>query len=156
MAKVIVLGAGISGHTAAALLKRKLGKNHEVIVISPSEYYQWIPSNIWLGVGKMTIEQVRFKLKPVYDKWKIEFKQAKALAIFPEGDGDFSKPYVTIEYTDKIKRGETERVEYDYLVNATGPKLNLRQQRALALENSLTLFAPVIMPMKLGQRYRNA
>jgi len=131
MAKVIVLGAGISGHTAAALLKRKLGKNHEVIVISPSEYYQWIPSNIWLGVGKMTIEQVRFKLKPVYDKWKIEFKQAKALAIFPEGDGDFSKPYVTIEYTDKIKRGETERVEYDYLVNATGPKLNFEATEGL-------------------------
>lgn len=131
MAKVLVLGAGISGHTAAALLKRKLGKHHQVVVISPSEYYQWIPSNIWLGVGKMSIDQVRFKLKPVYDKWKIEFKQAKAVAIYPEGDGDFSKAFVTIEYTDKTKKGQTERVEYDYLVNATGPKLNFEATEGL-------------------------
>jgi sulfide:quinone oxidoreductase len=82
MAKVLVLGAGISGHTTAAFLKKKLGKDHQVVVVSPSEYYQWIPSNIWVGVGKMTIDQVRFKLKPVYDRWKIDFKQAKATSFW--------------------------------------------------------------------------
>lgn len=51
--KVLVLGAGISGHTAAAFLKKKLGKKHDVIVVSPSQYYQWVPSNIWVGVGRM-------------------------------------------------------------------------------------------------------
>ncbi len=124
MATVVVLGAGISGHTAAAFLKKKLGKKHQVIVVSPSEYYQWIPSNIWVGVGKMTINQVRFKLKPVYDKWKIVFKQAKATSIFPDGDESNSKPYVNIEFTGKENSGQIEKVEYDYLVNATGPKLN--------------------------------
>ncbi len=63
MARVLVLGAGISGHTAAALLKRKLGRKHQIIIVSPSAYYQWIPSNIWVGVGKMTVDQVRFRLK---------------------------------------------------------------------------------------------
>ena len=63
--KVVVLGAGISGHTAAAFLKKKLGRHHEVIVVSPSQYYQWIPSNIWVGIGRMTVEQVRFKLQKV-------------------------------------------------------------------------------------------
>jgi len=62
MAKVVVLGAGISGHTASALLKKKLGKKHEVVVITPNAYYHWIPSNIWIGVGRMTIDQVRFRL----------------------------------------------------------------------------------------------
>ena len=33
MAKVVVLGAGISGHTAAAHLRRKLPRDHEVIVL---------------------------------------------------------------------------------------------------------------------------
>jgi len=56
MAKVVVLGAGISGHTAAAHIRRKLGNKHEVVVVSPSEYYQWIPSNIWVGIGRMTID----------------------------------------------------------------------------------------------------
>jgi sulfide:quinone oxidoreductase len=39
MAKVIVLGAGIAGHTAAAFIRKKLGFVHQVVVVSPSEYY---------------------------------------------------------------------------------------------------------------------
>ena len=131
MAKVVVMGAGISGHTAAAFLKKKLGSNHQVVVISPAEYYQWIPSNIWVGVGKMTIDQVRFKLQPVYDRWKIDFKQAKATAIFPEGGNKSERPYVSIEYTGKTRNGEIEVVDYDYLVNATGPKLNFAATEGL-------------------------
>ncbi|MCF8381730.1 MAG: NAD(P)/FAD-dependent oxidoreductase [Bacteroidales bacterium] len=122
--KVLVLGAGVSGHTAASFLKKKLGKKHQVIVVSPSQYYQWIPSNIWVGVGQMTIDQVRFKLNKVYKRWRIDFKQAKALSIHPEGDSTNENPYVNIEYTSEEKLGTSERVEYDYLVNATGPKLN--------------------------------
>ncbi len=121
--RVVVLGAGISGHTAASFLKKKLGKKHDVIVVSPSQYYQWVPSNIWIGVGKMTPDQIRFKLRKVYDRWGIIFKQAKATAIYPEGDTTTSSGYVEINYTAADKMGETEKVEYDYLVNATGPQL---------------------------------
>ncbi len=122
--KIVVLGAGISGHTAAAFLKKKLGKKHDVIVVSPSQYYQWIPSNIWVGVGRMTIDQVRFKLEKVYKRWGIVFKQAKAVAIHPEGDATTNLGFVDIEYTAPDKKGQAEKVEYDFLVNATGPKLN--------------------------------
>lgn len=131
MAKVVVLGAGISGHTAAAFLKKKLGKKHEVVVVSPAEYYQWIPSNIWVGIGKMTVDQVRFKLKPVYDRWKIDFRQAKATTIYPEGTSESSMPCVAIEYTSAERSGETEMITYDYLVNATGPKLNFAATEGL-------------------------
>ena len=131
MAKIVVLGAGISGHTAAAFLKKKLGKNHEVVVVSPAAYYQWIPSNIWVGVGKMTVDQVRFKLRPVYDKWKIDFRQAKATGIYPEGNAQSTRPFVEIEYTDELKQGQTEFIDYDYLVNATGPKLNFASTEGL-------------------------
>jgi sulfide:quinone oxidoreductase len=131
MSKILVLGAGISGHTAAAFLKKKLGPAHQVVVVSPSAYYQWVPSNIWVGVGKMTVDQVRFKLKPVYDRWKIEFKQAKATGVFPEGDTGSDRPFVSIEYTDESRKGKTENVEYDYLVNATGPRLNFEATEGL-------------------------
>jgi sulfide:quinone oxidoreductase len=131
MARIIVLGAGISGHTAAAYLRKKLGRIHTVIVISPSAYYQWIPSNIWVGVGKMTVEQVRFRLKKGYDRWGIDFRQAKAENIFPEGDNETNNPFVTIRYTDEYNKGKTEKIEYDYLVNATGPKLNFEATEGL-------------------------
>ncbi len=124
MAKIVVLGAGISGHTAAAFIKKKLGNKHSVTVVSPAKNYQWIPSNIWVGVGKMKPGQVYFPLKKVYDKWKIDFRQAFARAIFPEGSAGVESPYVEIEYVQQEKQGKTERLEYDYLVNATGPRLN--------------------------------
>ena len=53
MARVVVLGAGVSGCTAAAFIRRKLGKSHSVIVISPNSKCQWIPSNIWVGIGRI-------------------------------------------------------------------------------------------------------
>lgn len=129
--KVVVLGAGISGHTAAAFLKKKLGKKHDVIVVSPSKYYQWVPSNIWVGVGKMKRDQVRFDLNKVYKRWGIDFRQAKATAIHPEGDTTSNLGYVDIEYTQEDKRGQSEKVEYDYLVNATGPRLNFDATQGL-------------------------
>ncbi len=131
MAKVVVLGAGISGHTAAAHIRRKLGRKHEVVVVSPSEYYQWIPSNIWVGVGRMTIDQVRFKLKPLYKRWGIQFEQARATAIHPEGDESSDKPYVSIEYTVASNKGKIANIDYDYFINATGPKLNFEATEGL-------------------------
>lgn len=41
MSKIVVLGAGIAGHTAASQLRKKLGKQHEVLVVSPNSNYQW-------------------------------------------------------------------------------------------------------------------
>jgi len=124
MAKILILGAGISGHTAAAYLSRKFKKKHEITVVSPNEYYHWIPSNIWVGVGRMTTEQIRFKLKPIYDKWGVKFLRAKAMNFYPEGNTTVKNSFVQVEYVAGEKTGQSENVEYDFLINATGPKLN--------------------------------
>ncbi len=62
MARVVILGAGISGHTAALHLRRSLGRDHEVVVVSPNADWNWIPSNIWVGVGRMSPGKVTFPL----------------------------------------------------------------------------------------------
>lgn len=123
MAKVVVLGAGIAGHTAATHLRRKLGKEHEVLVVSPNRNYQWFPSNIWVGIGRMKAKEVNFPLLPLYKKNNINHKQAKAVSFYPEGDATEIKPYVAIEYLYGEDAGKQEKVTYDYLINATGPKL---------------------------------
>jgi len=131
MAKTVILGAGISGHTAALVAKRKLGKQHEVVVISPNSNYQWVPSNIWVGVGLMKPDQVKFKLAPVYKKQGIIYKQALALSIHPEGNKDNEKGFVTIKYVAGEHEGKEETVDYDFLINATGPKLNFAATEGL-------------------------
>lgn len=124
MSKIVILGAGISGHVAASHLRRKLSKEHEVVVVSPNSNYQWIPSNIWVGIGRMKSKEILFPLAPLYRKKNITFLQAKAVSFHPEGDIEEVKPYVLSEYVVGEKKGTQEKVTYDYLINATGPKLN--------------------------------
>ena len=124
MARTVILGAGIAGHTAALHLRRMLGREHDVVVVSPNSKWNWIPSNIWVGVGQMQERQVLFPLAPVYRRKGIEFHQALAVELHGEGGTGHTKPYVTVRYTDPQRSGQTAELEYDYLINATGPKLN--------------------------------
>jgi len=124
MSRVVVLGAGVSGHTAAAYLRRWLPAGDEVVVVSPNADYNWIPSNIWVGVGLMTPADVTFPLAPIYERQGITFKQARAVALHPEGRPDDPAPCVVVESTRAADRGAHETIAYDYLINATGPKLN--------------------------------
>ncbi len=140
MARLVVLGGGVSGHTAATFAAKWLGSAHEVVVVTPNSKWNWIPSNIWVGVGEMSKEEVTFDLAPVYAKAGINYKQAKAVSINPEGSESSDKPFVTIEYTLAGREGEVENVAYDYLINATGPKLNFGATPGLGDANGLGEF----------------
>lgn len=139
MARVVILGAGVSGHTVASFLKTWLGKSHEVVVVTPNSKWNWIPSNVWVGVNGMKKEDVVFELAPVYKKLGVDYKQARAVAIHPEGSNGSEKPFVHIEYTDPNKVGQSEDISYDYLVNATGPKLNFAATEGLGPDNGYTV-----------------
>lgn len=167
MAKVVVLGAGIAGHTAAMILRRKLQKEHEVVVVSPNSKYQWIPSNIWVGIGQMTRENVTFELAGVYQKKGIIYKQAKAVSIHPEGNTNYPSPFVSIEYVSPGNKGVQETEGYDYLINATGPKLNFEATEGLGpkgytdsvcsythAEQSWKNFQKVLKNMEKGNRQK--
>lgn len=131
MAKVVILGAGIAGHTAASHLRRKLDKSHEVVVVSPNSNYQWVPSNIWVGIGQMKPKDIIFPLAPLYKKKNIDFIQAKAITFHPEGDAEIDKGYIVAEYVSEDRKGEQIKVDYDYLINATGPRLAFDQTEGL-------------------------
>ncbi len=139
MARVVILGGGVSGHTAATFLKKWLGQSHEVVVVTPNSMWNWIPSNIWVGVDGMSKEDVVFELAPVYKKAGIDYRQAKGLSINPEGSKTNDNPFVTIEYTGQGKSGESEELNYDYLINATGPKLNFGATEGLGPDNGYTV-----------------
>ncbi len=123
MAKIAVLGAGIAGHTTALFLRHYLNKEHEVVVVNPTSLSQFQPSNIWVAIGKMKPEQVVFNLEKIYRKNKITFVKGKAVSIHPEGEGSDTRPFVMVESTKEGEEGAKIKVDYDYLVNATGPRL---------------------------------
>ena len=140
MSRVVVLGAGIAGHTAAAFARKWLGRDHTVTVVSPRPDYNWVPSNIWVGVGLMKPAQVTFPLAPIYERAGIEFVQAGAREIHPDGDRDAPSAYVIVEAAD----GTPSKVPYDFLINATGPALRFDKTEGLGPEagNSLSVCLP--------------
>jgi len=167
LARVVILGAGVAGHTAALHLRRWLGREHEVAVVTPNSSWNWIPSNIWVGVGKMPAEKVLIPLAPIYRRKGVVYHQGLATTIFPEGTAEDSSPQVEFTRTGKDRPGETERITYDYLINATGPKLNFAATPGLgpdgfsqsvctashAVEAAKAL-AATIDKMKAGERQR--
>jgi sulfide:quinone oxidoreductase len=152
MSRVIVLGAGISGHTSASYLRTWLRKEDEVLVISPQSYYNWVPSNIWLGLGLMNEEQVTFPLQPVYSEAGIKFLQGRGIEIHPEGDRQSASPFVVVEKRIAEDRAERTAIPYDYLVNATGPKLNFAATEGLGPEgHSFSVCTPEHASHAAGQ-----
>jgi sulfide:quinone oxidoreductase len=139
MADVVILGAGVAGHTAALHLSRMLAKGHTVTVVSPNSRWNWIPSNIWVGVGRMSKEDVVFPLAPVYAKKGIGFRQAMAVAIRPDGDADDGRGAVDIVHTSQARAGSEERIRYDYLINATGPQLKFGMTPGLGPDGGHTV-----------------
>lgn len=132
MAKVIIVGAGFAGHTAALYLGDALGKDHEITVVSNRDKFSFIPSWVWVAVGHMQVEKTQFPLKPVYDKLHVNFVHGKAVEIHPD-EGD---QYITVEMRDGSN--ETRQLEYDYLVIATGPKLDYAATPGLGPDTGYT------------------
>lgn len=139
MSRIVILGAGIAGHTVARYLNLWIDKQHEIVVVSPNARWNWIPSNIWVGVGRMSEDDVTFDLAEIYRKTRVDFRQAKALSIHPEGDAGTAQSFVEVEYTLPAKAGQREKIAYDYLVNATGPKLNFGATEGLGPEHGHTV-----------------
>ena len=110
MAKVIMLGAGTGGMAGAYEIKEMLGKEHQVTVINEREDFQFVPSNPWIAVGWRERPDTSFPIRPYLDKKDIGFIAQAVVKIDPDNN--------SLTLAD----GTVET--YDYLVIATGPKLN--------------------------------
>ncbi len=129
MAKIVIIGAGFAGQTAALYLGSALGKNHEITMINQSERFLFVPSLVWVGVGHMDPEKTRFPLKPVLDRFNVKFIHGRATEVHPD------EQFVIAEKKDGSGQA---RVDYDYLLVSTGPKLDFEATPGLGPEQGTT------------------
>ena len=106
--KTVVIGGNFAGMTAALELKRKAGKDHQVVMIDKSPLFLFIPSLIWVPFGRREIKDISFRKDAILTKKGVEFMQAEAIEV------DTKNQLV------KTNKGD---VFYDHLVIATGPKV---------------------------------
>jgi sulfide:quinone oxidoreductase len=105
----VILGAGIGGMTMAYEMREQARVEDKVTVISNLPYFQFTPSNPWVGVNWRTRDDITLPAAPYLNKKNIDFIAVGAARVHPERN--------QVELTDgKI-------VDYDFLIIATGPKL---------------------------------
>ena len=107
--RIVVLGAGLGGTIAAYEIREATKGRAEVMVVSDSEDYWFVPSNPWVAVRWREPDAIRVHLPPVMAKRKIGFTAAGATRVHP---GE-----------NRIDLGDGTSLSYDYLVIATGPDL---------------------------------
>ncbi len=110
MAHIVIIGAGLGGVPAAYELRELLDKNaHRVTVINPTRYFQFVPSNPWVGVGWRKRDEVTLEIEPYLARKSIDFIGKAVTQIDAEANR------LTVDGGDTV--------DYDYLIITTGPKL---------------------------------
>ncbi|UJH68526.1 NAD(P)/FAD-dependent oxidoreductase [Allomuricauda sp. SCSIO 65647] len=109
MKTTIIIGGNFAGMTAALEIKRKGKNGHRVLLIDKSPLFLFIPSLIWVPLGRREVKDISFRKEEILNKKGVEFVLAEALEVDPKNN------------RVKTTKGD---FTYDHLVVATGPKVD--------------------------------
>ncbi len=123
MTSIVVLGGSFGGLTAAFELKRLLGKEVEVTVISEDNKFVFLPSLPWLIMGWRRPENITLSVAEMLKPKGIQFTHEAAREVDPE--------------TSKVTT-TTKEIPYDYLVISTGPFLSFDEIPGLGPDGGFT------------------
>ena len=106
---IVVLGAGLGGTIASYEIKAAVKDRADVMTVSDSDTYSFIPSNPWVAVRWREPEAIQVHLPPVFAKKKIGFTSVGAKRLHA---GE-----------KRLELNDGSSINYDYLVISTGPEL---------------------------------
>lgn len=106
---IVVLGAGLGGTIASYEIKAAVKDRADVLTVSETDTYSFVPSNPWVAVRWREPEAIQVHLPPVFAKKKIGFTPVGAKRLHAS--------------EKRLELNDGTSVNYDYLVIATGPDL---------------------------------
>ena len=109
MAHIVIMGAGIGGMAMAYEMRAKAGKADVVTVVSHTPKFHFVPSNPWVAVNWRKRDEVELEIEPLLTKRKIEFIGTGVKRVRPD--------------ENVLELDDGRRLDYDFLIIATGPKL---------------------------------
>lgn len=119
MAKILVIGGSFAGLTGALETKRRLGKNHEVTLVSKTDKFVYIPSLIWVPFGRRDVEDISMPIAPICSKGGVKFVHAEALSVDPKTNSVHTSKGI---------------MQYDYLLIASGVSVRFDMVEGLGPE----------------------
>ena len=117
MAHVVIMGAGIGGLPAAFEMREALRKEDRITVVSNSPTFHFVPSNPWVAVNWRKREDIELDLATILNRKNIDFSAAGVTRVHPDAN--------------QLELGDGSKMDYDYLVIATGPKLAFEEVEGL-------------------------
>jgi sulfide:quinone oxidoreductase len=109
MAHIVILGAGIGGMPLAYEMKALARPGDKVTVISDSPKFHFVPSNPWVAVDWRKRKDIEIEIVPALARKGIDAITQAAKRLHADDN--------------QVELLDGSRVDYDYLVIATGPKL---------------------------------
>ena len=122
---IVVLGAGLGGTIASYEIKAAVKARADVMTVSDTDTYSFIPSNPWVAVGWRDPEAIQVHLPPVFAKKKIGFSSIGAKRVHPR--------------EKRLELNDGTSINYDYLVIATGPDLAFDEIEGLGPDGGHTV-----------------
>lgn len=133
--RITVVGAGFAALTGIRRLRRSLPAA-EITLVAPAPEFVYLPSLIWVPFGLRSGADLRHDLRPLLDGLRINYLQARATGLSPDG---------------RTLLTDAGPVENDALLIASGGRFI----RALpGIEHTLTLCAGIEAAETIGARLR--
>ena len=113
--RIIVVGGGIGGLSTSFDLRHHLPKDTHISVLSDRPSFQFTPSNPWVTIGTRTAKDISVPMPEACKAGGVDYVPGKLTWV------DAVKKEIHVKLEGESK--ETT-MPYDYLVGATGPKLD--------------------------------
>ncbi|HYX54963.1 MAG TPA: FAD/NAD(P)-binding oxidoreductase [Nitrososphaeraceae archaeon] len=123
--RILILGSGFGGLTAANLLRRNLSPEHQIVVVDKKEFFMMGLVNLWILSGIRRLEESQVALN------KLENKQITFL----------NDEVTTIDIFQKsIRTRSNDKLEYDYLIIALGAELAPKEISGFVVNRGFNLY----------------
>ena len=112
MADVVILGGGFAGVVAAESLAKKLGREHQITLVSQSRRFVFYPALVRLAFERTKASDISFDVRDAMLDRRVRFVQAQVAHVSPHAG------------RVRLAGGEFEgELPYDFLIFALGRRL---------------------------------
>ncbi len=123
--RIVILGSGFGGLTAANQLRRNLSLEHQIVVVDKKGFFMMGLVNLWILSGIRRLEDSQVALNKLEDK-QITFLNDKVTKI------DVFKK--------SIRTSSNNKLEYDYLIIALGAELAPKEINGFVVNGGFNLY----------------